>query len=412
MDQNLRKNFIWNMVGSTVYSFTSLVFMIIVTRINGVGEAGIFTFGYTLACLLQVIGTYAGRSYQVTERDSKLNDYDYIYQRIILCLLMFLVGLLFVLIKGYSNFKMIILLLLVVYRIIDSASEVLYGIFQKNDELYKVGISLFIKSVVSVLLFFLIDYFTVNLILSTLVLVVVSLGVFLGYDYLQFRKYQIKRSRCDFFKVKRIFIGGFFVFVFTFLTQYVGSAPKYAIDDLLKGEYQTIFGIILMPATLMSLCSQLIIHPFLMSLNDKLAHKEYSRFKKMVFQICLAILAIGLVGELLCYLVGIPFLEFVYGLELNKYLVSLLVIIGGAILNGMTAVISVSLVAMRENFIQCIIYLVMAVLAFVTSYLFTNRFGIVGASWSYFLIMLFLFLIYLIIFMVIMRRKFHEKEES
>ena len=98
-DNMLKKNFIWNSLGSTIYSFTSLFFMIIVTRINGVNEAGIFTFAFANACFLQVIGTYAGRTYQVTENNKNITDNDYVYNRIISSVFMILIGILFSSIK-------------------------------------------------------------------------------------------------------------------------------------------------------------------------------------------------------------------------------------------------------------------------------------------------------------------------
>ena len=66
MKNNLKKNFILNSIGSTIYAFTSLFFLIIVTRINDINEAGIFTFAFSNACLLQVICTYSVLSFQVT----------------------------------------------------------------------------------------------------------------------------------------------------------------------------------------------------------------------------------------------------------------------------------------------------------------------------------------------------------
>ena len=52
----MKKNFIWNIIGSGVNAFTSLFFMIIVTRINGINDAGIFTFAYATASFLNIIG--------------------------------------------------------------------------------------------------------------------------------------------------------------------------------------------------------------------------------------------------------------------------------------------------------------------------------------------------------------------
>ena len=51
MGNNTKKNVIWNMIGTTANAFNSLFFMIIVTRINGLKDSGIFTLAFSLACL-------------------------------------------------------------------------------------------------------------------------------------------------------------------------------------------------------------------------------------------------------------------------------------------------------------------------------------------------------------------------
>ena len=99
IENNLKKNFIWNTLGTAIYTFNSLFFMIMVTRINGLEQAGIFTFAFSFACMIQVIGTYAGRTYHVTDRDKECSDMNYIYQRLITCFIMLLIGLVFVFIK-------------------------------------------------------------------------------------------------------------------------------------------------------------------------------------------------------------------------------------------------------------------------------------------------------------------------
>ena len=67
-DKNFKSNFIWNILGTGLNAFNSLFFMICVTRINKTTNAGIFTLAFSTACILNVIGTYAGRVYQVTDR--------------------------------------------------------------------------------------------------------------------------------------------------------------------------------------------------------------------------------------------------------------------------------------------------------------------------------------------------------
>lgn len=275
----LRKNFVWNLVGSSLYACTSLFFLIIVTRINGVEDAGIFTFSFSFICMIQVIGTYAGRTYQVTERDKNIKDSDYMYFRLINCVLMIVFCIVFCCTKDYTNYKILVIMLLLVYRVIDSYSEVIYGIFQKNNNLYQVGVSLTLRSILTVSAFLIIDIITKNLIFSILGIIVLDILIFIFYDILYLNKYKVVWNTFNFKAMKLLIIGGFSVFIFTFLMQYIVNAPKFAIDDILTESDQAIFGIILMPATLMLLCSQLIINPFLYNLNKALENKNYKEFQ-------------------------------------------------------------------------------------------------------------------------------------
>ncbi len=75
------KNFIWNLVRTCLNSFNSLFFLIIVTRINGIHDAGIFSIAYSTALILYTIGLYSGRLCQVTDIENKVKDKDYIELR-------------------------------------------------------------------------------------------------------------------------------------------------------------------------------------------------------------------------------------------------------------------------------------------------------------------------------------------
>lgn len=132
-----KKNVVWNMIGATTNAFNSLFFAIIVTRINGIDDAGIFTYCFATAGVLYCIGNYCGRTFQVTDISKKLSDTDYIYNRIITCVIMMLIAFAFVLIKGYDIYKCIIFIVLSLFKSTEAFSDVLYGIIQKNEQLYK-----------------------------------------------------------------------------------------------------------------------------------------------------------------------------------------------------------------------------------------------------------------------------------
>ena len=394
-----KKNFIWNTIGSTVNAFTSLFYMIIVTRLNGVDVSGIFTFAFTFACLVQVIGNYFGRSYQVTNIDDNICDSDFLYNRFFTTFFMVLFTLVFVFYKGYSEYKIIVILLLVLFRLIESFGEILYGFIQKNNRLYQVGISMFLKGVFSIILFLLFDLITKNLFVAIISISAVNLLIILLYDIRNAKKANLvfkKFNKDNFYK---LLFGGFFIFVFTFLTQYVLNASKYSIDNFLFDKDQTIYGIILMPATAMVLCAQFLVQPFLTKVAELLKNKKIKDLSILTFKISFYVFIVGLFALIFCYFLGIPILEFIYGIKLFDYKISLLLIIAGSIFFGLSYVFSNVLIALRKNFVQAIIYIVVSIIAFVISDVLVLKLGVLGASLSYLISMFILCLLYLIVFL-------------
>ncbi len=393
-----KKNVIWNMIGATANAFTSLIFMILVTRINGLEEAGVFTYGFATACIFYIIAVYAGRTFQVTDNTKEYSDTDYIYHRIITCIIMIMAIIVFNMLKGYDIWKSSILILLCVYKGIEAFSEVWYAILQKKEYLYKVGISLTLKAITSMIVLFVIDIITKNLLLSCISIIATNLFFTIFYDYKNIKQVNIIKTQFNIKKIKGIFFSGFFTFFITFLGIYVINAPRYAIDDLSENELQTIFGIIIMPATFMGLMGQYLIQPALTKVMKYIEQKDIKNLKKLISFLIIAILGIGLFVLLIAYLLEAPVLGFIYGVNLKPYLNSMMIIIFGSILYSLGIVISYLLIAFRKTFVQAIIYSIVALLETVVSYILVKKINLLGASLSYTITMMCIavsFLIYL-----------------
>lgn len=391
-----RKNFIWNILGTGLNAFNSLFFMIAVTRINGVDNAGIFTIAFSTACIIYVIGVYAGRIYQVTEPDKTITNKEYIINRVITTISMLFLVIIFSLIRGYDIFKSTIFLLLTIYKALEAFSDVIYGILQKNEKLDLVGKSLFFKSLISIAIFVITDIITKNMIISIISMILVNLIILIIYDLKNSNEYidftiPIRKEN-----IRKIFKLGFFTFAISFLGMYVMNAPKYAIDSYLENNYQTIFGIIVMPATVIGLVAQFLIHPYLNRILALYEEKNLKDLNKLALKLIIYILGFGIISSFLAYFLGTQVLGFIYGLDLSIYRVGLLTIIIASTLYTIGVIYSSILTTVRETFSQFIIYIIMAIFAFITSNICTKAGQIDGAVLSYLLIMAMQFLIYTI----------------
>lgn len=390
MEENIqfRKNFIWNTLGTCFNAFNSLFFLIIVTRVNGVEEAGVFTIAFSTACILYAVGLYAGRIYQVTELNKLLSDKDFIVSRIITSILMMIFLVIFCIIKQYDMQKSIIFFLLTFYKALEAFSDVVYGVLQKHDKLDKVGKLLLGKSLFSIILFLLVDITTKNIIFSVLSMIIIYILIIIFYD---FRKanvhidYKIKTNIKNVFSILK---KGFFVFAISFLGMYVLNAPKYSIDTYLASDIQTIFGIIVMPATVVGLVAQFLIHPYLNKILALYESRNLKEFKKIILKLLLLVVGFGIISALLGYLIGTQVLGIIYGLDLSMYKVSLAVIIISATLYTIGTIYSSVLTTVRETLCQFIIYIIVSIGAYILSTVFTKIYGINGAVIAYLLIMM------------------------
>ena len=400
---NTKKNFIWNMIGTTINAFNSLFFMIMATRINGIDDAGIFTFAFSTALLFNIIGVYSGRVYQVTDK-TEATDKDFIISKFITCFVMLIVSILFVLINNYCFYKSSIILLLCFLKMLEAFSETIYAIFQRKDSLYLTGISLTLKSLINLFIFFIIDLLTHNLVIAIIGMIITYGLIMIFYDYINIKKKIDIQKEYKKERIITILKKGFGAFIISFLTLYLINSSKYVIDYLLVEKYQTIFGILLMPATVILLFTQFIIHPFLNLITDCVHDKKYDELKKIIFKFLGVMILFGIVVIIVAYFLGIPVLELIYGISLNDYKKGFMVIMIGGVLYGMSSILSSILIAMRHLNIQIIIYSVVAIVITVIEYFLINIYGVMGACYAYFIMTFIVLIMFLVATFIFIKR--------
>ena len=405
MGNNTKKNVIWNMIGTTANAFNSLFFMIIVTRINGLKDSGVFTLAFSLACLFCFIGNYEGRVFQVTDVKQDFSNKEYILHRISSCILMMVTVLIYCLIMKYDAYKMSVTFALCFMKCCEVFSDVFYGVLQKNDNLELVGKSLFFKSIASILVFVVFDIVTKNLLLSCFGLDLTWLVVLFLYDIPKTKKLILKEEKISLTNIIKLYKDGFFSFSILFLGVYLVNAQKYALDGVVVESLQAIFGIVLMPATIISLACQYLLQPILNTIANLYALGQKKEFNILIFKSSLLVIAFGLVCIIGAYLLGIPVLNILYGVDISDYKLCLILIILGAIFYSLSTLVSAALTTIRYTFVQFIVYSLTSLFALFVSKLFIIKFSLIGASFAYLLCMFIQFLLYLFIYIYIMRKQ-------
>jgi O-antigen/teichoic acid export membrane protein len=266
------------------------------------------------------------------------------------------------------------------------------------------GKSYFLKSVLGIAVFLIVDLLTKDLLISILAMLGVSIIVSIFMDFRISKKLIKSESKIDKKHVMEIFSKGFLVFIISFIPTIIVNVPKYVIDYYLVDKLQAIFGIIIMPATVISLFSQFIIHPMLTRVKKMYTEGNYDDLKKLLYKMMLLILGFGILCVIGAYVLGIPVLELIYGVDLKNYKIDLLIILFAATISTTAGIISPFLIAMRRNIEQVIIGILTIVAEIVLSIILIKNYSISGVVYAYLISTIINFIMYFIFINILLKR--------
>ena len=394
-----RDSYVWNMVGSFLNAFQSVILLIILTRIVDLNTAGVFTIANANANLFLNIGKYGVRNYQVSDVRYIYSFEEYRKNRTHTVMLMLLVAFIYIIIAAqlneYKMKKTMILIWMCVFKAPDAYEDVYWGEYQRRGRLDVASKCMSIRIAFSIFIFGTTLLILHDLLLSLMITSIFT--IFLMFSLVSLTKRLIEENNKKRESDKKIFERCFPLFMASFLSFYIGNAPKYAIDAQLTDKLQAIYGFISMPVFIVGLLNGFVFNPILYSLSCKWNEKRIDDFIYSVIKQIFIVIIITSVCVAGAYIIGIPILSIVYNTDLIEYKIELiLLLIGGGFL-GIVGVFNATLAIMRKQNLLMMGYLVVAILAFMLSSCVVARWGMLGAVVMYDLLMLMLCIIFVII---------------
>ena len=368
------KNFLWNMIGTTLNSFLSLFLLIIVTRINGIEMSGSFSFIFTLTLILQMFSNYGGRIYQVSDYKNEFSFQEYLGSRVKTSLLSIIF---FVIMCFFYKFDLtlsIVAVSLMGLRLIETFSDIFYASFQKNNALSKVGISLTLKAVVIFLLFLILEIATKNIIISSLGILLSSILILVFYDIPNIKKYENINFKFN----NNIYDESKYIFLFGFVTQLILNVGRFVGMKTLNDIQIGYLGILMMIPTVMTLISGFIVQPEIVNLTKLYEKKKKNDFNKLLNCITKTLVKFSMLCMILAITIGPFALKILYQIDFNEYRIAFVLLILAGTFNGLTTIYSTALTIFRETKKQFNYYVITLIINLVLSYLASINFGLNG----------------------------------
>jgi transcriptional activator amrA len=377
--QAQKKDYIWNSIGSFLQSAISPILLIVITRLNGVGDSGLFSFAMSLSVVFWAISLWGGRTYQVSDVKKEFSSGDYIVVRFISSLIVAVFSISFCILSGYDLIKTELIMVLVSFKILESIADSMYGVLQIHNRLYIVGISLTMKSVFGFMLFTLVDILTKNIIYGALSIFIVNIAVAIFYDIPWMKHVEsVGLTKKNIMQAGKIMKKTAEVFVVVFLTMFSLNIPRYFLD---KYHYDQIgyFGIMAMPITLLTLFISFVLQPNVVNLSELLKEKKVKEFTKIVSKIDFITFTLGILFVVSSYLIGVWVLNTVFGIDINNFRIDLTIMVIGAVANAFVSIYVNLLIILRRFKGQFYTLLVTNILAVILSVYLIDRLAMLGS---------------------------------
>jgi len=375
---------LWNAAGSAVYAFSSFLMLLIVIRACGDVEGGIFSIGYAIAQLMLTVGIFESTTYFATDAGNRFTYAQYLAFKIVTCVLMVVVSIFYVMSFGFDEHKAAVAYALCAFRLFEAVAQYWFGAFQKLERLDIGGFSSVWRSVIAIALFAAVIFATGDVVMATVVATVSEAAWIALYDIPRLRMI-IHVGLPDFTpRVQLQLLWACLpLFVSSFLAAYLNNICKYAINDVGTDQMQAVFNVLFMPAFVINLFLIFFMRPSLTTLAKHWLEREMAPFLRILGKL-LAIAAgitIGVIAA--CAVVGIPILEWFYGMDLTGQMPALLVVmLGGGFLSASNVFYN-ALVVIRSQHSVLVGYALAIVIATLVAVPLESAQGIMGACIAY-----------------------------
>lgn len=407
-----RSSYTWNTINAMLSAGESPVMTLVLTRSQGVYDAGIFSIAYAVATLLLYVGQYGFRKFQSSDIREKYSFSEYYGIRIITCAVMMLAALIYcifgMICRGYSWDKFVVILLVNALKCVQAFTDVVHGRMQqlgRLDVATKASSFRYLMEILS----FAVAYLIIRNLVAAMgfcVLVSVLIGIVTSMN--------VARDFCQLhptFHLGRMWamlVEGFPLFLSLFLNMYLSNAPKYAIDAYLTEEIQATYNIIFMPAFVVQLVVHFIFNPILTSYAEIWAKGEIRRFRKLICRQMLIVLGLTLFGLAVAATIGIPVLSWVFGMNLTGHRRELIIVMLGGGMLAYSVFFNTVITIVRMHRTLIFSYGAAAIAAFALSGVFVRNYGMLGATVLYAIIMTILTAILGVILWIKIRKESRE----
>ncbi len=386
---SLKSNFMWVLIGNVIFGLSQWLIIAVMSKIGNINMVGEYTLALGITAPLFLFFNMNLRYVQATDQQNEYNFVDYFSLRSLTSLVSLILIILSTYIFKYSLSTSLIIIMVGLIKYIESQSDVIYGFFQKKENMKLISQSYILKGFLNVITFILILETTNNLLVCLIIMAVLNMFVFLFFDMKNFYELGEKKLKLiDYLGVlknKKKFI----LIVATVIPLGIASSldsltinsQRYIIESTISitevGYFSSITYLMISGQTIVGALSQASL-PRL----SRYFVEDFKKYLKFTFSLLAVGILLGLFLILSSYFIGDVILSILYTKDFAKYSNVFLIVMVAASVWYITGFLNSALVATRQFNSQLIVYSLSFIVTLILSLILIKEYGLVGAAYS------------------------------
>ena len=318
-NKKIGKSILYNSIGSFVYLFCQWIITFIIVWIAGYKTAGIFSIAMSVSTTFSIVSTFNMRNFQSSDTKGIYSEKTYLLSRVFTCILSFFIMLIYSLIKSFDTFQFCCIVIYMIFKLSEAFVDVLHGALQRKWRFDIIGISYFIRGIISVLSFSISLYFSKNLLIALSTMTISVYTFILIYD---FRMYKIEFQKIG--TTKKILIFQLLLqclplVIYGFLLNYYSMIPRVVANETYGSKILGFYASVATPALIIQVAASFIFNPLISLFAEFYHNKDYKKIISLMIKVIICVLLIGIIGIIGSYFFADFILLLLFGSKILPY---------------------------------------------------------------------------------------------
>ena len=385
MEENqvsVKKNIVWNSVGTFVMFFCQWLMMVLVVRLSGYADSGILSLSVSCGNVFLIIAAFGVKTFQVSDIKDQYRDGDYYGTKLCTIALTVVIGLVWTLVSSYEGIEKISILLYMLYIMVYSYSDAVYGALQKKWRLDIAGISMCIRNIAALVVFCVLIWLTKDIRIALLAMLVSSLVVLFLYDVPATKRVTEVKPILEKASILHLLKDCWLFAVYTFLHTLVLTVPKLMVRGFYDKETMGIYSAVMAPVTVLQVAATFVINPLTTLLAVKIEEGKRKELFQIMLKCVLMLLGFLAAGILIAVFLGKWGLKLLYGEEITAHSYLLVPMVAVSVLTAFTILLGNLSIVLRDRKGANLSGLLGLLAAFGFGFWFVPAAGMQGANWA------------------------------